>query len=96
MDTSRERQLKRMTDKWGFTKNISSDDMRKMVGKRKRRQDGLERPTKFMRRHGGGEFREVAQEKLDKFQSRFGLNNPSSMSLSSGQQYELLALNDES
>jgi hypothetical protein len=56
-----------------------------MVGKRKKRQEELERPTKFMRRHGGGGFQEVAQEKLDKFQKRFGLNNVSLMSLSLGQ-----------
>jgi hypothetical protein len=56
-----------------------------MVGKRKRRQDELARPTKFMRVHGGGEFQEVPQEKLDGFQRRFGRNNVSSMSPSSGQ-----------
>jgi hypothetical protein len=66
--------------------------MRKMVGKRKKRQEELERPTKFMRRHGDGEFQEVAQEKLDKFQKRFGLNNVSAMSpSSSGQWLESIA-----
>ena len=51
-----------------------------MVAKRKRRQEELERPTKFMRRHGDGDFQEVAQERLDKFQNRFGVSNVSSTS----------------
>jgi hypothetical protein len=63
----RERQLKRKTDAWRFTKNIPSDEMRKMVRKRKRWEDDLAKTTKFMRRHGDGEFLEVAQDRLDTF-----------------------------
>jgi len=80
----RKRQLKRKTDAWGFIKNIPSGHMGKMVRKRRRRKDELGKKTKFMRRHRDGEFQEVAQDKLDTFQRRFGLNNASSMSLSSG------------
>ena len=77
--------MKRKTDAWGFVKNIPNDEMQKMVRKRKRREDDLAKTTKFMRRHGDGEFQEVAQDRLDTFQRRFGLNNASSVSLSSGQ-----------
>ena len=77
--------MKRKTDAWGFVKNIPNDEMQKMVRKRKRREDDLAKTTKFMRRRGDGEFQEVAQDRLDTFQRRFGLKNASSMSLSSGQ-----------
>jgi hypothetical protein len=89
--THRERQLKRKTDAWSFTKNISSAEMRKMVVKRKRRQHELERPTIFMRRHGDGEFREVPQERLDKFQRRFRARSISPISASSGLYSQLIA-----
>lgn len=84
MGTCRERQLKRKTDAWGFAKNIPKDKMRKMLLKRKKREDGLARPTKFLRRHGDGDFQVVAQDRLDVFQRRFGHDNVSSTSLSSG------------
>ena len=76
--------MKRKTDEWGFIKNIPSNEMRKMIRKRTKREDELERPTKFLRRHGSnGDFHEVAQQKLDTFQKRFQPNDVS-MSISSG------------
>jgi len=76
------RQLKRKTEEWGFVKNIPSEEMKTMVRKRKRRLEELGKATKFMRRHGAGDFRDVSQERLDTFQRRSRLNTVSSLSTS--------------
>jgi hypothetical protein len=77
------RQLKRKTEEWGFVKNIPNKDMEKMLRIRKRRQEESGKATEFKRRHGGGEFQDVSEERLDSFQKRFRLN-VSSMSTSTG------------
>ena len=62
--------------------------MGKMARKRQRRQQQLGRPTKFMRKHGAGEFQEVPETKLAAYQKRIGTRPASPMSQSSGQSHE--------
>jgi len=82
--TSRARQIKRWTGKWGFVKNIPAAEMRKMVRARHRREQRLGRPTKFLRDPGTGGFQEVPSAKLDAYQQRFGSPCVSTLSSSSG------------
>jgi hypothetical protein len=85
---TRVRQLKRWTDKWGFFRNVPDGDMAKMVRKRKRREQQLGRPTKFMRKLGAGEFQQVPATKLDTYQKRAGTRLASPLSQSSGQSHK--------
>ncbi len=88
LGTTSVRQLKRWTDKWGFFRNVPDGDMAKMVRKRKRREEQLGRPIKFMRKLGAGEFQEVPATKLDTYQKRTGARLASPLSQSSGQSYK--------
>lgn len=54
-----------------------------MLRKGKRRLEELGKATKFIRRHGGGEFQDVSEERLYSFQKRFR-PNISPMSTSTG------------
>ncbi|KAG7289174.1 hypothetical protein NEMBOFW57_005537 [Staphylotrichum longicolle] len=71
-----------MTDKWGMFRNIPESEIRKMARVRRRRLKNLGRRTKFLRRHGAGEFQEVPSSKLDAYEKRAGnrLDSPTSQS----------------
>lgn len=80
----REKQFKRKVDEWGFTKNITSREMVKMVRKRKRRENEQGKATVFKRSRNGVDFEVVAPVKLDRFQKRNRLEELESGSESSG------------
>lgn len=79
------RQLKRKCDQWGFARNIPKRDMFRMVRKRKERQEELGKPTNFIRRHGVSALQDVPQERLDRFEKRFGTGPASPMFALDGQ-----------
>ena len=82
------RQLKRWTtDKWGMFRNIPEIEIGKMARVRRRRLEKLGRRTKFLRRHGAGEFQEVPSAKLDAYEKRAGarLDSPTSQCSHSSQ-----------
>ncbi len=77
----RVRQPKRWTtDKWGMFRNIPESELRKMVRVRRWRFKMLGRRTKFLRRHGAGEFQDVSSARLDAYEKRAGtrLDSPTS------------------
>ncbi|KAK0749776.1 hypothetical protein B0T18DRAFT_115356 [Schizothecium vesticola] len=76
-----ERQIKRWTKTWGFSKNVPGKDMNKMLRARKRRRQQLGRPTKCLRNPGGAvDFEEVPSSKLDAYEKRFAVSSPSAAS----------------
>ncbi|KAH6664268.1 hypothetical protein B0J14DRAFT_706689 [Halenospora varia] len=85
-----EKQFKRKVDEWGFTKNITSREMVKMVRKRKRRENGQGKETVFKRTRNGVDFDVVAPVKLDRFQKRNRLEELESGSESSGMPSNIL------
>ncbi|KAE9373665.1 hypothetical protein N431DRAFT_338661 [Stipitochalara longipes BDJ] len=85
-----EKQFKRKVDEWGFTKNIASREMVKMVQKRKRREDEQGKATVFKRSRNGVDFEVVAPVKLDRFQKRNRLEELESGSESSGMPSNIL------
>ncbi|KAK2765373.1 hypothetical protein FQN54_008219 [Arachnomyces sp. PD_36] len=87
-----ERQLKRKLDEWNLSRNIPHRDMRKMVRKRTIREVDAGKQTQFRRRQGASDFQEISQERLDRFQTRFGPGVISTASPSSNFPSDILYL----